>query len=245
MTPLAWAALAAAALLVPGRREAEDPDPGAGAARRPPGQSGLLGSPRAAVGAAVAVAVAVIAVLGPVTGTFVAAGLGPLAGAGVRALQRRPAAQPPNRSLAVTLDLCAAALRAGRTPADALSAALSATQSSAEPATAAALGRVAGLLRLGADPVRAWAVLDADGPLGPLAATAARSAVSGIRSAVAFERLADDIRAECAGTANARAQRAGVLAIAPLAACFLPSFVCLGIVPVIVGVAQSALGVLR
>jgi hypothetical protein len=36
-----------------------------------------------------------------------------------------------------------------------------------------------------------------------------------------------------------------VLAIAPLAACFLPAFVCLGVVPVVVGVAQSALGVLR
>jgi hypothetical protein len=32
--------------------------------------------------------------------------------------------------------------------------------------------------------------------------------------------------------------------MAPLAACFLPSFVCLGVVPVVVGMAQSALGVL-
>jgi Flp pilus assembly protein TadB len=185
--------------------------------------------------------IAAIALLGPIRGLFGAAGVAPLVGAGVRALQRRPVARQPDRSLAVTLDLCAAALRAGRTPAAALAAAVP----SAEPGTAAALARVAGLLRLGADPVRAWAVLDADGPLGSLAATAARSAVSGIRSALAFERLADDIRAECAASATARAQRAGVLAIAPLAACFLPSFLCLGIVPVVVGVAESALGTMR
>lgn len=232
---LALAALAAALLLLPGRRGVN------AAPRRAAADAGLMAGRRAALVAAVLAAVALIAVLGPVAGTFAAAGTAPLAAAGMRAVQRRPAPQAPNRDLAVTLDLCAAALRAGRTPADALSAALPV----AEPATAAALGRVAGLLRLGADPVRAWAVLDPHGPLGPLAATAARSAVSGIRSALAFERLADEIRADCAAAAGARAQRAGVLAIAPLAACFLPSFVCLGIVPVVVGVAESALGVLR
>jgi hypothetical protein len=32
--------------------------------------------------------------------------------------------------------------------------------------------------------------------------------------------------------------------MAPLAACFLPSFVCLGVVPVVVGVARNVFGVL-
>jgi Flp pilus assembly protein TadB len=193
------------------------------------------------VGAGACIAAATLAALGPLRGAVSAAVLGPLTAVGLRTLQSRPPPRRADRSLALTLDLCAAALRAGRTPADAVAAAAPA----ADPPTAAALLRVAGLLRLGADPVRAWAVLATDGPLAALASTAARSATSGIRSAAAFERLAADIRADCTAAATARAQRAGVLAIAPLAACFLPAFVCLGVVPVIVGVAQSALGVLR
>ena len=34
-------------------------------------------------------------------------------------------------------------------------------------------------------------------------------------------------------------ERAGVLAAAPLGLCFLPSFVCLGIVPIVVGIARG------
>ena len=234
----AFAALAAAFVLVPGRRAS-------GLVGEPPirrdQSGGPLAKPPAALLAAGIVAAAALALLGAVTGSLAAAVLAPAAGFGLRALQRRPAPPRADRSLALALDLCAAALRAGRTSADALADGAPA----ADATTAAALIRLAGLLRLGADPVRAWAVLDADGPLAPLAATAARSASSGIRLAAAFERLADEVRADCAATATARAHRAGVLAVAPLTACFLPSFVCLGIVPVVVGVAGSALGVLR
>ena len=38
-----------------------------------------------------------------------------------------------------------------------------------------------------------------------------------------------------------RARRAGVQAVGPLAACFLPAFVLVGVVPVVVGVAQALL----
>jgi Flp pilus assembly protein TadB len=237
MTAVGLAGVAAALLLLPWRRPGRQDERDALRDRPTDRRDGLLAGPRAPALAAGLVAVAAIAVLGPLRGAFAGAVVAPLVGAGIRVLQRRPAPEHPDRSLAIALDLCAAALRAGRTPADALAAALPA----ADHATAAALGRVAGLLRLGADPVRAWQVLDADGPLGSVAATAARSAVSGIRSATAFERLADEIRADCAAAAAARAQRAGVLAIAPLAACFLPAFVCLGIVPTVVGVAGSVL----
>ncbi|SLJ82662.1 putative alanine-rich membrane protein [Mycobacteroides abscessus subsp. abscessus] len=41
--------------------------------------------------------------------------------------------------------------------------------------------------------------------------------------------------------AAARAERAGVLISGPLGLCFLPAFLCLGIVPVVVGLAGRVL----
>ena len=201
------------------------------------------GRPRDYRAAAVlALGAAALVLLGPVRGLLAAAVLCPAVHVGLAALQRRPVARAPTRAVALSLDLCAAALRAGAPTADALDAAAPA----ADHATSDALCRVAGLLRLGADPRQAWSVLASRGsPLEPVATTATRSASSGIRAAAAFERLADQIRADCAAAAAARAHRAGILAMAPLAACFLPSFVCLGIVPVVGGLAGSAIGVLR
>ena len=40
----------------------------------------------------------------------------------------------------------------------------------------------------------------------------------------------------------AEIDRAGVLVSGPLGLCFLPAFVCLGIVPVVVGLARDVLG---
>ena len=50
-----------------------------------------------------------------------------------------------------------------------------------------------------------------------------------------------------AGTTNtlvteAAVRRAGVWVLAPLGACFLPAFVCLGVVPLVIGIAGDALG---
>jgi Flp pilus assembly protein TadB len=131
-------------------------------------------------------------------------------------------------------------LRCGRPVADAFALAAPA----GGPDTTAVLLRVAGLARLGADAVQAWSGVPRAGPLGDVAGVAVRSAASGIKLAAGFERLATQLRAERRATAAARAARAGVTAMAPLAACFLPSFVCLGVIPVIVGVAKSAFGVL-
>jgi Flp pilus assembly protein TadB len=140
----------------------------------------------------------------------------------------------------LVLDLSAAALRSGKP----LAVALALAAPAGEPAVAAALDRVARLAELGADTEQACADLPRDGPLGEVRRTAMRSASSGLRLAAGFERLAGELRADRAAAAAARAQRAGVYAIGPLAACFLPAFVCLGIVPVVVGIARSAVGVL-
>jgi Flp pilus assembly protein TadB len=145
----------------------------------------------------------------------------------------------PDRTLPLVLDLAAAALRSGRPLADAIVLAAPAAQ----PQMAKVLNRVASLSRLGADADQAWSGVPRDGPLSEVGRTAVRSAASGLKLAAGFERLASEIRAERATAAAIRAHRASVSAMAPLAACFLPSFVCLGVVPVVVGIARNTLGV--
>jgi pilus assembly protein TadC len=101
------------------------------------------------------------------------------------------------------------------------------------------LRQVSGLLRLGAEPEQAWASLGAESRLRSLATVAVRSSSSGIRLAGRFRELAADLRSTARSTATARAERVAIWVIAPLGLCFLPAFVCLGIVPVVIGIASS------
>jgi Flp pilus assembly protein TadB len=188
--------------------------------------------------AVVAAGCAILAVLGLRAGGVVAAAVCPPLAVGLTWLQRRPVPTEPDAALALVLDLVATALRSGRPLPDALALAAPA----ARPDVNRTLQRVAGLLRLGADPQQAWSASARAGPLAAVAVVAVRSATSGIKLAAAFERLATDLRAERSAAAAARAHRAGIVAMAPLAACFLPSFVCLGVIPVVVGIASKALG---
>ena len=95
-------------------------------------------------------------------------------------------------------------------------------------------------LALGADPAAAWAPALDRAATARLARAARRSARSG--SAVAeVDHRAADVRAEAADTVTARAERAGVLVTGPLGLCFLPAFLALGIVPVVVGLAGPLL----
>lgn len=234
-TALACSLLGAAAIAAPSLRPARTGPPRvdqrAAAARR---------AASGPIGAAISVAVVCLVLAGPRTGLPAAATLAPLSAIGVRRLQRRPVRPEPDRGLPLALDLAAAALRSGRPLADALALAAPA----AGPHTALALDRVAALTRLGADPAQAWSAVPRDGPLGEVARVAIRSAASGLRLASGFERLAGELRAERSAAAAVRAHRAAVSSMAPLAACFLPSFVCLGVVPVVVGVARNAFAVL-
>jgi Flp pilus assembly protein TadB len=176
-------------------------------------------------------------VFGVLAGAVAAAVLAPLAVAAVTRLDARRGRSAPDPALPFTLDLAAAALRAGQPVASALALAAPA----AAPPVAALLNQVAALLHLGADPAEAWAGAAEDPTLAGVALAARRSANSGARLALGWEQLADDLRAELSATALARAQRAGVWAMAPLGLCFLPAFVCLGVVPTVIGIAHSLL----
>jgi Flp pilus assembly protein TadB len=176
-----------------------------------------------------------IAVVGPSRGLLAGCVLAPATIYAVARLDARTDRAPPLRGLALCLDLVAAALRGGQP----LSSALVLAAPAAPPEVGAGLTQVARLLRLGADPAEAWRGVADDDVLEPVARAACRSASSGIRLARGMEQVGDDIRARVRAAAQARAQRAGVLAIVPLGCCFLPAFVCLGGVPVVACIADG------
>ena len=155
---------------------------------------------------------------------------------------RKPRAVSDPVAVATLFDLLGACLRAGLPTAAALRAVAPASPDS----LADRLVRVADLLALGADAVVAWAPAESGTPGAPefdaLARLARRSARSGASLAAAIGELADERRTQVEEAATARAERAGVLIGGPLGLCFLPAFICLGIVPVIIGLAGRVLG---
>jgi pilus assembly protein TadC len=142
-------------------------------------------------------------------------------------------------AFASTLDVFAACLTSGM----AVSSAAAAAAPSAPHRLAAVLDRAADMLALGADPAAAWAnsglPLDSHGDA--LLRLARRSAMSGAALAQGVADLADQSRHDAASAADARAQRASVLIAGPLGLCYLPAFVCLGIVPIVAGLAGDVL----
>lgn len=141
------------------------------------------------------------------------------------------------RQAPAAADLLAACLAAGATPVDAVRAVSTAL---GEP-IADPLDRLTGALDLGADPSRAWAALALDAPLRPLARAAARSAETGAPLAALLAAVADDQRDEARARAESVARASGVRSVAPLAACFLPAFLLIGIVPVVASLALPLL----
>ena len=99
--------------------------------------------------------------------------------------------------------------------------------------------------RLGAAGMEAWGPVHADDPLAPLARAFVRSGTTGAPLAETVAAVADEQRRAARWSAEAAARRAGVLAVGPLAVCFLPAFVLIGVVPVILAVAGEVLTGLR
>lgn len=176
-----------------------------------------------------------------------------LVGAGPQAVRRRARRMPlyeptPSRESPTTtdplagaaaLDIFAVCLLAGM----AVPAAARAAARCAPPALAATLRRAADLLALGADPAKAWAPSADIGDQGlALVRLAVRSAASGTALADGVAELASTARHDARQAAAAAAERAAVLIAGPLGLCFLPAFICLGVVPVVVGLAADVFG---
>jgi len=135
------------------------------------------------------------------------------------------------RDLPAACDLLAVCLAAGVPVAGALSAV---GESDAGP-VGDHLGRTAALYRLGAEPQRAWD--DVPDELAGLGRALVRAGESGAAVVPALRSLAADGRAAIRMEAEAAVRRAGIWVLAPLGACFLPAFLCLGVVPLILGIA--------
>ncbi|KAA1249148.1 type II secretion system F family protein [Mycobacterium simiae] len=156
-----------------------------------------------------------------------------------RRLPTRPAVGRDPLAFASSLDVLAVCLAAGM----AVAAAAAATAAAAPARLAQLLSRAADLLGLGADPSVAWSAppglpaRSLDTHTEALLRLARCSASSGAALADGVAELAAQSRRDAAHAATAAAERAGVLIAGPLGLCFLPAFVCLGIIPVVAGLA--------
>lgn len=131
--------------------------------------------------------------------------------------------------------LLAEALRAGQAPAQAVEAVTAALPGPASRR----LAPIAGQLRMGVDPTTAWEALAGDEDLAPLGRAVVRALTVGAPILTSVERLADGLAAGARSEVEDRARAVGVRAAVPLGLCLLPSFVVLGIVPLVAGMVGS------
>lgn len=132
------------------------------------------------------------------------------------------------------IDVFAACLQAGLSPGTAAGAV-------ARISPSPCWGRASALLNLGVDTALALEELRAEPGLEDLATLVGLSRDSGAAVAEGCARMSRQLRETLAADAVARAERAGVLISLPLTVCFLPAFIVLGLVPIIVGLGAQML----
>lgn len=104
-----------------------------------------------------------------------------------------------------------------------------------------AIRPVVAAIDLGAEPTSAWGSVSAVAALEPVAVAVIRSTESGAPISTVLARIAEDMRRERHRAVEVAARSAGVRAVAPLAACFLPAFLLMGVVPVVASLASELL----
>jgi Flp pilus assembly protein TadB len=152
------------------------------------------------------------------------------AGRGESPAERRTR-QQVRRDLPHLVDLLAAALRSGATAGAAVRLACAALPGPA----ADRLSGVTHRLELGVEPAQVWESLSEDAELAPLGRALARSHRTGAGVVPTVEQLAEELARASTGQVEERARAVGVRAALPLGLCLLPSFLLLGIVPLVVG----------
>ncbi|MET9891757.1 type II secretion system F family protein [Streptomyces sp. NPDC006465] len=171
--------------------------------------------------------------------------VGLAAGFGVRRWRRRRNPAPLEeydrtraaRQLPLAADLVAACIAAGASP---VTAAQAVGEALGGP-VGERLARGAAEVRLGGEPVDAWRSLASIPGAHGLARLLERAGESGVPAAVPVGRLAAEARAEWGRAATARARRAAVMVTAPVGLCFLPAFLAIGVLPVVIGLAGGLL----
>ncbi|WP_327344257.1 type II secretion system F family protein [Streptomyces europaeiscabiei] len=175
--------------------------------------------------------------------------LGPAAGVGAWLWLRRarragddPAeaydAAEAARQLPLAADLLAACITAGASP---VVAAQAVGEALGGP-VGERLAKGAAEARLGGEPAEAWRGLAALPGAGALARLLERADESGVPAASPVARLAAEARAEWGRSATERARRAAVMVTAPVGLCFLPAFIAVGVLPVVIGLADGLWG---
>lgn len=90
-------------------------------------------------------------------------------------------------------------------------------------------------LLAGTDAQAAWSALAEDEATAPLAAAVIRAGRTGAPAAATVARAAHELREAASAALLAEVHAVGVRATAPLAVCFLPAFVLLGVLPTALG----------
>ena len=142
------------------------------------------------------------------------------------------------RQLPEAADLLVATLASGAPP----SVACSAVAKAMEEPVSSMLSRVSAAHNLGATSAEAWAAADPHGTLSALSAAFIRSESSGAPIADVLAISAADVRRRHRREVEVAARSAGIRAVGPLAACFLPAFLLVGTMPVIASMAEVVLG---
>lgn len=186
----------------------------------------------ACAGAGLGLAIAMGGWLGALVGIGVAVA-GPVVVSRLESGAARARRELLTRQAAQAADLLSACLASGAT----LGAGVDAVRTALGSPISEPLSSLSASLRLGTDPLIAWRALMDEPGLAPLARLIVRSLASGAPLADALPRIADDLRRDNRARAEAAARSAGVKAVAPLAACFLPAFLLMGVVPVVASLA--------
>jgi Flp pilus assembly protein TadB len=224
----AGASCLAVALAVPG------PPPVVVGEPPPIGRRGAREVPLLRVAACAGAAVVALFFVGGLPGAGLAAlgagacwwGTARLEPAAVRRRRERLVASVPQ-----AVDLMAACLAAGASP----GAAVDQVSAAMDVPLAEELAALSGRLRVGVDPVTVWRDLSGHPQLGGLGRTVCRAVESGASVAEAMQRLAEDLRRDARAEMETRARAVGVKAALPLGVCLLPSFVLVGVVPLVAG----------
>ncbi|HEX3908731.1 MAG TPA: type II secretion system F family protein [Mycobacteriales bacterium] len=184
---------------------------------------------RRRIAAAIVALIAAVAVLGPVLG--VVAG-GVLAVVMVRFGGGSADLEVDGGAVALVADLVAAALAGGTLLSEAVAAAAEGVEDEVLRQRCRA---VAAALGAGASPDQAWAPWLADARLAPIARTAIRTSHSGAATADELRRTASRLRAQRRTGLQQRVRQASVWVVVPLGLCFLPAFVLVAVVPLVIG----------
>lgn len=191
------------------------------------------------VAAGLAIAVSWGGILGVVAGVGAALGI-PVVIGRMESHRNRERRERMERQSADCAELIAACLSSGAP----LAASVTAVADALGPPVAEPLRDLVASLGLGADPRGAWQRMGQEPALAPLARAAARSMETGAPLSDVLAAMSADLRRASHAQIEAAARGAGVRAVAPLAACFLPAFMLLGVVPIVASLAAPFLATL-